>query len=191
MMYDDHMVGEGGSSKGEKSLAKRIAEIEPELHITAHMDSFGGPPGDHDYLKERHARVKKEIAALEHELANFDEAKAIAQIKKSLTADLAHKRANLLECEADLEAADVDYDGASGGEGEDADGSGGADEGDSEDSEDEDGAVVAKGNPYSVMKDGSSYKIVNNESGHTKGTHASRKKAMKQFRLLEMKAHEE
>src|SRR3990172_2337084 len=144
-MYDEPMMAEGSDKPG-KSLAKRIAEIEPQLHIYARVDSYGGgPPSDYDHLKERHARVKKEIAALENEITNFDEKAAIMQIRRSLTADLAHKRADLMECEADLEAAGVDYDGGGADESDEDEG----DESDAsaaDETEDEDGAVMAKGN---------------------------------------------
>ena len=47
------------------------------------------------------------------------------------------------------------------------------------------GGYIAKSNPYSVLKSGTGAKVVNTETGHVKGTFKSRKKALKQFNLLE------
>jgi len=45
--------------------------------------------------------------------------------------------------------------------------------------------------PYSVRKLGSKWITYNSDTGETKGTHATREKAMKQMRLLYMVKHGE
>ena len=88
----------------EKSLAKRLAEIQPTVSFTARVESYGGPGGgDKDYLKERYGRLKKEIAAIEKHIKSWDAEAVAAQALKSLKADLAHKKASMLECEADMD----------------------------------------------------------------------------------------
>ena len=49
--------------------------------------------------------------------------------------------------------------------------------------------AMVYGNPYSVRKRGSQFVVINTKSGSVKGAHASKEKAMRQFRLLEMVAH--
>jgi len=44
-------------------------------------------------------------------------------------------------------------------------------------------------NPYGLYKKGSQFVVKNQQTGHVKGTHASRENAMRQFRLLEGIAH--
>jgi hypothetical protein len=40
--------------------------------------------------------------------------------------------------------------------------------------------------PYKVVKHGSKYVVINKQTGHIKGTHSSKEKAIKQMRLLYM-----
>ncbi len=172
---------------GEKSLAKRIAEISPTIRFDAHVDSYGGMGvggGDHSYMKERHARYKKEVEAIEEQLSDWNPEEVAALMEKSLRAELAIKRAELLKCEAEMDLVGVKHEGEAG----DEDDSEEDDSGDSSDS-DEDGKVYAEGNPYSVVKRGNSFVVENTESGHVKGKHASKKKAMRQYRLLEGVEH--
>ena len=44
-------------------------------------------------------------------------------------------------------------------------------------------------NPYGIFRSGSQFVVKNKQTGSVKGRHASREKAMRQFRLLEMVAH--
>ncbi len=170
-----------GGEDSAKSLAKRIAEIHPRFEVTARIDSYGGPMNDRSYLHERHARIKKEVAAGEDEIKNWDAEAVAAQALKSLKAEVAKLRADLMSCEAEMDAAGMSY-----GKAEAADEEGDDDEADAVDDDDaEDGKVIAKGNPYSVVRRGGKVVVENTETGHVKGRHSSKKKAMRQFRLLE------
>lgn len=53
------------------------------------------------------------------------------------------------------------------------------------------GKTIAEDNPYAVRKVGSMYHVVKKSTGEVRGKHATREKALRQFRLLEMKAHQE
>jgi hypothetical protein len=106
-----------GESDSKKSLAKRIAEINPVLEISVRADSYHGSVGDKSWMKERHARLKKEVELLDGELADWDPAAVAERVKKSLKSELAIKRAELLKCEAEMDHAGVKYEG-----GEDAEG---------------------------------------------------------------------
>lgn len=44
--------------------------------------------------------------------------------------------------------------------------------------------------PYAIRKSGDKFKVVNKETGHVKGTHASREKAQKQVNLLRGVEHD-
>jgi hypothetical protein len=100
----------------KKSLAKRIAEINPVLEISVRADSYHGGGGDKSWMKERHARLKKEVDLLDGELADWDPAAVAERVKKSIKSELAIRRAELLKCEAEMDNAGVDYEGAEGAE---------------------------------------------------------------------------
>ena len=182
-MYNEpQMAGPMGEAKQ--------AEGKPKLRVSAMMTS--GFPGEDNksWMKERHARLKKEIAATEQEITNWDAEAVAAQALRAIKADLARLKGDLLSCEAEMdEAGDESYGDEEGDEEAAGDDSEEADsEVDTED--DSDGAtanekVIAKGNPYSIVKRDGKFVIENNETGKVKGTHTSRKSAMKQFRLLE------
>lgn len=148
-------------------LAEKLSKMKmpaPTLHVSATVDSYGAPVEDKSYLKERHARLKKAIKVAEDQIKNWDPEAVAAQALKSLKADLARSRAELLVCEAEM--------------------------GDGADDED-DADTIEEGNPYKVVKAGDKFKVVGIDSGKVHGTFDSRAKALRQFRLLEMKYHEE
>lgn len=174
------------------------AKVKPQLSITARIDSYGGGlEGDHSWLQERHARLKKEIAAAEDAITNWDPEEVARQALAGLKADLAQRRAELMSCEAEMDAKGADYsDGADSEEadaGEDsADAAEGDDAGEGDDAaegEGEDGKVLKTGNPYSIINRGGKFVIENNETGKVKGSHPTYKKALRQFNLLEMIEH--
>ena len=107
----------------KKTLAQRIAEIKPTIAIDTTVDSYGSidDDSDSDYKKLRHARCKKAVKVLEEEINGFNVEDVAARVLKSLKAELAIKRAEVLKEEAEMDAADISYDGAaSGGEKDDS-----------------------------------------------------------------------
>lgn len=143
----------------------------PVLSVTARMgNEFGGGfPDDSEYRKKELVRLRKEVKATSDQITNWDAEDVAARALKSLKADLAMKKARLMECEAVLGEESAESLGEEGAEGE--------------------GAVI--GGPYQIQPQGNKFVVSNMETGHVKGTHATKKKALRQFRLLEMKAHEE
>jgi hypothetical protein len=83
----------------QRSPAKR----RPELHVTAHMDSFGGA-ADSSYQREEERRIKDEIAMIEKKLKGWDAAAVAMMAKKSLETELAVKRARLAEARARMKS---------------------------------------------------------------------------------------
>lgn len=152
----------------EKSLAKRISEIAPTISFSARVDSFGSPGGDKDYMKERHARYKKEIKVIEDQLKNWDAEAVAAQLHKSLKADLAHKKAELLACESEMDMNGVEYD-------------------EPEPSDNEEEEIVEEGNPWDIRKRGSKFVVVKSiepNKGKVMGTHDTKGDAQRQRRAL-------
>jgi hypothetical protein len=143
-------------------------EYKPRLNVQAHI-STGPEYDDSKYRKEEVKRLRKEIKQGEDHITNWNPEEISKQAMKSFKADLARQKARLMECEAMLED-----------EGEDAKGEAGAKE---------KGSVV--GGPYQIRQKGDEFQVVNMETGAVKGTHASKKKALRQFRALEMIAHDE
>jgi len=87
-------------------LATKLKEVAPMLQISARVDSYGdGPPEDTKYMKERHARIKKAIKVAEDQIKNWDAEAVASQALKSLKADLAKQKAELMVCEAEMDAA--------------------------------------------------------------------------------------
>jgi hypothetical protein len=134
---------------------------KPLLDVSARL-SIGSPLSDKSYLKKELVRLRKEIKATSDMVSNWDAEDVAARALKSLKTDMAVKKARLMEIEAQL--------------GDDGIGEEGADD------EDE-GSVVA--GPYEILSKGEKYVVRNMETGHTKGIHASRRKALRQLRLLE------
>lgn len=148
-------------------LAKKLADTAPSLHISARVDSYGnGPMEDKSYQKERYDRLKKAIKVAEDQVKNWNPEAVAAQALKSLKADIARQKAELLVCEAEM------------GDGDDPDA-------------EDDADTIEEGNPYKVMKAGDKFKVIGIDSGKVHGTFDSRAKALAQFRKLEMLYHEE
>lgn len=139
---------------------------KPVLEIKASVDSMQYDR-DYDYRMKEVSKLRKDLKIMNDEVANWDSEAVSAKALKSLKTEIAIKKARLMEYEAML---------GEKGEGEEG----------AEDDEDE-GSVV--GGPYEIRKKGNKYQVDNMETGHVKGTHNTRKKALKQFRLLEKVAH--
>jgi len=91
-----------------KAIKERGKESKPVLRITARMDDdyFGGPmeatSGPNDWRKKELARHRKEVKAMEDEIASWDEKAASERALKSLKVELAIKKARVMESEAML-----------------------------------------------------------------------------------------
>jgi len=48
---------------------------------------------------------------------------------------------------------------------------------------------VVEANPYAVRKSGNKFQVVKKSTGEVRGTHATKEKALRQFRLLEGVEH--
>lgn len=140
----------------------------PRLNVHAHI-STGPEYDDSKYRKEEVKRLRKEIKMGQDQITNWDHEAVSNQAMKSFKANLARQKARLMECEALLEEEGEDATGEAGAKGK--------------------GSVV--GGPYQIIKKGEEFQVVNMETGAVKGKHATKAKALKQFRALEMLAHEE
>lgn len=58
-----------------------------------------GPPMDKDYRAEEKKRIKSEIAELNKRMANFDEKKEAAEVRKALDLEARRKQLRLEELE--------------------------------------------------------------------------------------------
>lgn len=74
--------------------ARRRGQMKAVVSVHA-----GGPflGGDKDYKREEAKRIKGEIAALEKQLAEFDEKKAAGQVRSALDLELRRKKLRLEE----------------------------------------------------------------------------------------------
>lgn len=156
----------------------------PSLSVSARVDSYG-LGGDKSFRKQELVRLRKDIAVVQKEIANWNSEKVAAQALKSLKTDLAVKKARLMESEA------------LAGEGDDEGKSDKKDSKKKEDAEAEKGVPPEKvlpggevdGGPYGIRKSGPKWKVITLDGGKVHGTFPSRESALKQFRLLEMKYH--
>ena len=148
-MEHGHLVG---------AIDKLPKAEKPVLDISARMSS--GFKEDKTFHKSQVDRLRKEIKAIEDEVANWDHETVGKKALRSLQTELATKKARLMESEALLDEQDEGKKEKAG-----------------------EGAVV--GGPYEIIMQDGKHVVKNMQNGKVHGTFPSREKALKQFRLLE------
>ena len=83
----------------ENALVEPMKKGKPTLRIHASMDD-GYMMEDKRWRKEEIKRLEQEIKSLSDQLSNWDGESVAEQAKKSLSRDLAVKKARLMEAEA-------------------------------------------------------------------------------------------
>lgn len=83
---------------------KKARPMKPNLSVHADVDMMEGPDNEDPmkWKRERRDRIKKECAAMEQHLKNWNALEVASRAKKDLEANLAMRKADLMRVEAEL-----------------------------------------------------------------------------------------
>lgn len=98
-------MAKGLIGKHLMGLRSKGKMAKPSVRLTAHVDDMPSP-SNNSFEVERAWRLTREIEALQSKMTNLDVDEVIDQARRSINAELARKRGQLMECRASLDLED-------------------------------------------------------------------------------------